>query len=187
MSMIDDVLSDLQTSIRKAQDALRRELAKLRTGRANLAVLDGVRVDYYGTPTPLNQLASLSTPEPRLILIKVWDKGAVKAVDSAIRSAGLGFNPATEGEIIRIPIPPLTEERRRDLVKVAKKAAEEAKVAIRAARRDANELLDQLVADGEAPEDDVTRAEKKVQERIDEGVKGVDDILAAKEKDILEV
>ena len=187
MSMIDDVLSELSGSIKKSQDALRRDLAKLRTGRANLSVLDGVRVDYYGTPTPLNQLASLSTPEPRLILIKVWDKGAVKSVDAAIRSAGLGFNPVTEGELIRIPIPALTEDRRKDLVKVAKKAGEDAKVAIRAARRDANDMLDQIVKDGEAPEDDVTRAEKKVQERIDEGVKAVDEIVATKEKDILEV
>jgi ribosome recycling factor len=187
MSLIDDVLSDLSGSIKKAQDALRRDLAKLRTGRANLSVLDGVRVDYYGTPTPLNQLASLSTPEPRLILIKVWDKGAVKAIDSAIRAAGLGFNPSSEGELIRIPIPPLTEDRRKDLVRVARKAGEDAKVAIRAARRDANEMLDALVRDGEAPEDDVARAEKKVQERIDEGVKGVEDIVGAKEKDILEV
>lgn len=187
MGMIDDVLTELSGSVKKSQDALRRELSKLRTGRANLSVLDNVRVDYYGTPTPLNQLASLSTPEARLILIKVWDKGAVKAVDQAIRGAGLGFNPVTEGELIRIPIPPLTEERRKDLVKVAKKAGEDAKVAIRAARRDANEMLEQILQDGEAPEDDVTRAEKKVQERIDEGVKGVDDIVATKEKDILEV
>lgn len=187
MSMIDDVLSDLAESVRKAHDALRRELSKLRTGRANLAVLDGVRADYYGTPTPLVQLATLSTPEPRLILIKVWDKGAVKAIDSAIRSAGLGLNPAVDGELIRIPIPALTEERRKDLVKVARKAGEDAKVSIRAARRDANELLDQLVADGEVPEDDVTRALKKVQTTIDDGVKAVDDIVTAKEKDILEV
>jgi ribosome recycling factor len=187
MSMIDDVVTDLAGSIRKAQDALRRELSKLRTGRANVAMLDGVRVDYYGTPTPLNQLSSISTPEPRLIMVKVWDKGAVKAVDTAIRAAGLGLNPVTEGELVRIPIPPLTEERRKDLVKVARKTAEEAKVAIRSARREANEMLDQLVADGDAPEDDVNRAGKKVQQMIDEGVKGVDDIVAAKEKDILEV
>src|SRR5688572_7921536 len=121
MGMIDDVFADLKKGIQKAHEALRRDLARLRTGRASVSLLDGVRVDYYGTPTPLSQMASLSTPDPRTITIKPWDKSVLSAIEKAIRSSDLGVNPLTDGEMVRIPIPALTEERRKDLVKIARK------------------------------------------------------------------
>ena len=185
--MIDDVLKELQTSIVKAHEALKRELSKLRTGRANAAMLDGVRIDYYGTPTPLNQMANVSVPEPRLIIVKPWDRSQVKIVDKAIRDAELGLNPQPDGDQIRIPIPALNEERRRELVKLSKKQGEECKVAIRAARHVALEFLTEADDSGDIPADDATRAKKKVEEIVAEGTKQVDNILAHKEKDIMEI
>ena len=185
--MIDDVLKDLQTSIAKAHEALKRELSKLRTGRANASMLDGVRVDYYGTPTPLNQMANISVPEPRLIIVKPWDRSQVKFVDKAIRDAELGLNPQPDGDQIRIPIPPLNEERRRDLVKMSKKQGEECKVAIRKARHDALDFLNEADESGDMAADDVDRGKKKVEEVVAEGTKQVDAILAHKEKDIMEI
>src|SRR5260370_29869079 len=139
--MVNEILKDLDAGIAKAMDSLKRELAKVRTGRANLALLDGVRVDYYGTQTPLNQVASLSTPDARLIAIKPWEKKLCPAIEEAIRRADLGVNPSSDGELVRVPIPALTEERRRDLTKVVKRMGEDGRVAIRNLRRDANELL----------------------------------------------
>ncbi len=185
--MIDEVYESLQDGIKKAQEALGRQLGKLRTGRASLALLDGIKVDYYGQPTPLNQMASLSVPEPRLIVIRPWDRNGVHAVERALLTSDLGLTPTTDGEFIRIPIPTLTEERRRDLVKLARTYAEDCKVAIRHARRDANDMLDAFRDDGEVPEDDAVRGKKRVQELTDEGIKKVDEILARKEKDIMEV
>lgn len=185
--MIDDVLKDLHTSIAKAHEALKRELAKLRTGRANASMLDGVRVDYYGTATPLNQMSNISVPEPRLIIVKPWDRSQVKVVDKAIRDAELGLNPQPDGDQIRIPIPPLNEERRRDLVKMAKKQGEECKVAIRKARHDALDFLTEADESGDMPADDVDRGKKKVEDVVAEGVKQTDAILAHKEKDIMEI
>jgi ribosome recycling factor len=185
--MIDDIAKDLQSSISKAHDALKRELAKLRTGRATTSMLDGVRVDYYGTPTPLAQMANVNVPEPRLLTVKPWDRSQVKAVEKAIREAGLGLNPQVDGELIRIPIPPLTEERRKDLVKVAKKNGEESKVAIRKARHDALDMLKAAEDDGEISADERDRAVKKVEEVVADGTKQVDSIIAHKEKDILEI
>ncbi len=185
--MIDDVLKDLHTSIGKAHEALKRDLAKLRTGRATSSMVDSVRVDYYGTPTPLSQMANVNVPEPRLLLVKPWDKSVVKAVEKAIREADLGLNPQAEGDIIRIPIPPLTEERRRDLVKTAKKVGEECKVAIRKCRHEALDMLTEFDNDGSMSADDVDRGKKKAEEIVSEGVKQVDTILANKEKDIMEV
>lgn len=185
--MIEDVLKDLHTSIGKAHEALKRDLAKLRTGRATSSMVDGVRVDYYGTPTPLSQMANVNVPEPRLLLVKPWDKSVIKAVEKAIREADLGLNPQAEGDIIRIPIPPLTEERRRDLVKTAKKVGEECKVAIRKCRHDALDMLTEFDNDGSMSSDDVDRGKKKAEEIVSEGVKQVDTILAHKEKDIMEV
>ena len=185
--MLEDVLKDLLASIGKAHDALKRELAKLRTGRANAAMLDSVRVDYYGTPTPLSQMSNISVPEPRLITVKPWDRSQVKAVEKAIRDAELGLNPQPDGEMIRIPVPALNEERRKELVKMAKKQGEVAKVAIREARRDALEFLTQADDDGEMQSDEVDRGKKKVEEVVAEGVKQVDTILAHKEKDIMEI
>jgi ribosome recycling factor len=185
--MLDDILNDLRTAIGKAHEALKRELSKVRTGRANSSMLDTVRVDYYGTSTPIGQMATIAVPEPRLITIKPWDKGVVKLVEKAIRDAELGFNPQVDGDLIRVPIPPLTEERRREMVKLAKKYGEECKVAIRKARHDALDLASAVEADGEASADEVDRAKKKVEDLVADGAKTVDQIVAHKEKDVLEI
>lgn len=187
MSMIDDIHQELRDLIAKAHEALKRELSKVRTGRANAAMLDPVRVEYYGTLTPLSQMATISTPEPRLITVKPWDKSAIKPVEKAIREAELGLNPQTDGDLIRVPIPTLTEERRKEMVKLAKKFAEEGKVSIRNARRDAMEMIASIVKDGECSEDEGDRAKKKAEEIVAEGVKQVDTLLSHKEKDILDV
>ncbi len=185
--MIDDVYSMMEDLISKAQISLKTALGRIRTGRANAALLDGVRVDYYGTVTPLSQMAAITTPEPRLIMVKPWDRTAVSSIEKAIQASDLGLNPSSDGEIIRIPVPPLTEERRKDLVKVAKKQGEECKVAIRNARRDSNEMLKELESKGDASKDDVAKALKKVQTMTDEGVQAVDKMVDAKEAEITEI
>ncbi len=185
--MLDDVQIELISSIAKAQEALRRELTKLRAGRASPALLDGIRVDYYGTMTPLTQMANVSVPEPRLLTVKPWDKGMIKATEKAIRESDLGLNPQSDGDLIRIPLPPLTEERRKEFVKIAKKYGEECKVSIRKGRHEAIDMLKQVDEDGEASTDDVDRAKKKVEDTVAEGIKQVDSMIAHKEKDILEV
>ena len=185
--MVNDIVTDVQKDMEKTLESLRRELGRLRTGRANLAILDGVKVEYYGTPTPLNQVASLHVPDARLIVIKPWEKSVVPAIEKAIQAADLGLNPTTDGEVVRLPIPPLTEERRRDLVKMAKKTGEEYKVQIRKIRRDANEMLKQFQKDKDISEDDMHRGLDKVQKVTDEHVKKVDDVMAEKEKEIMEV
>ncbi|MDC0747681.1 ribosome recycling factor [Polyangium mundeleinium] len=185
--MLEDVLNDLRTGIEKSIEALRRDLTRVRTGRAHAGMLDGVRVDYYGVPTPIQQMATVSVPEPRLITIKPWEKNQVKAVDKAIRESDLNLNPQVDADLIRIPIPALTEDRRKEMVKLTKKYGEEARVAIRKHRRDANELVDTLDKDGEVSGDDADRAKKKIEEVVAEGIKQVDGVIAHKEKDILEV
>ncbi|MFO0550288.1 MAG: ribosome recycling factor [Polyangiaceae bacterium] len=185
--MLDDVVKELRASSDKALEALRHSLAKVRTGRAHPSMLDGIRIDYYGTPTPLSQMASINVPEPRLITVKPWDKGQVKAVDKAIREGDLGLNPQVDGDLIRIPIPALTEERRKDLVKVLKKHGEECRVVIRKHRRDAMEMADQLQKDGDVSEDDADRGRKKIEDVVAELIKHVDTVIAAKEKDVMEV
>jgi ribosome recycling factor len=185
--MLDEVFKELRASIEKAIEALRRDLSKVRTGRAHAGMLDSLRVDYYGVPTPVNQMANVSVPEPRLILIKPWEKGQVKHIEKAIRESDLGINPVSDGELIRLPIPPLTEERRREMVKLTKKHGEECKVAVRKHRRDANEMIETLDKDGEVGGDEADRALKKVEEVVAEGIKQIDQVIAAKEKDILEV
>ena len=185
--MTDDVIKDLSVSITKAHEALKRDLSKLRTGRATSAMLDNIRVDYYGVPTPLNQMANVNVPEPRLLTVKPWDKSVMKSVEKAIRDADLGFNPQMDGDLIRIPIPPLNEERRKELVKIARKNGEECKVAIRKVRHDALDMLSEYEKDGELSADDVDRGKKKVEETVAEGVKQIEAILTHKEKDILEI
>ncbi|KYF64748.1 ribosome recycling factor [Sorangium cellulosum] len=185
--MLEDVIKELREGIDKAIEALRRDLAKVRTGRANAAMLDSLRVDYYGVPTPIVQMATVSVPEPRLITVKPWEKNQVKAVEKAIRESDLGLNPQTDADLIRLPIPPLTEERRRDMVKLTKKNGEECKVAIRKHRRDANEMIDALEKDGEVSGDEAERAKKKVEDVVAEGTRQVDAVIAHKEKDILDV
>jgi ribosome recycling factor len=185
--MLEDVIKELRAGIEKSIEALRRDLGRVRTGRANPGMLDSVRVDYYGVSTPIQQMATVSVPEPRLITVKPWEKGQAKAIDKAIRESDLGLNPQVDGELIRIPIPALTEERRKEMVKLTKKYGEEGKVAIRKHRRDAIEMLDTLDKDGEVSSDEADRSKKKVEELVAEGVKHVDSIIASKEKDILEV
>ena len=185
--MTDDVVKDLSVSITKAHEALKRDLSKLRTGRATSAMLDNIRVDYYGVPTPLNQMANVNVPEPRLLTVKPWDKSVMKSVEKAIRDADLGFNPQMDGDLIRIPIPALNEERRKELVKIARKNGEECKVAIRKVRHDALDMLSEYEKDGELSADDVDRGKKKVEETVAEGVKQIEAILTHKEKDILEI
>jgi ribosome recycling factor len=185
--MMDDVVKDLRASIEKAMEALKRDLSRVRTGRAHPSMLDAIRVDYYGTATPIAQMANVAVPEPRLLTVKPWEKSQVKAIDKAIRESDLGLNPQVDGDLLRIPIPALTEDRRKDLVKTVRKYAEECKVAIRKHRRDANEMVDQLDKDGEISQDDADRGKKKIEEVVAEGTKLVDTVIAAKEKDLLEV
>ena len=187
MSMIADIQKDLAGSLTKSHEALKRELSTLRAGRASASLLDGVKADYYGTPTPLAQMAHVNVPEPRLLTVKAWDKTQVKAVEKAIRESDLGLNPQVDGDLVRIPLPPLTEERRKEFVKIARKYGEECKVAIRKARHDALDLLSSIENDGEASADEVERAKKRAEDAIGESTKQVDAIVGAKEKDIMEV
>ena len=183
--MIQEVLEELQTSIGKCHEALRRDLSKLRTGRANAGLLELVRVDYYGQVTPIAQMATISVPEPRLLTVKPWEKSQVQAVEKAIRESDLGLNPQGDGDTIRVPVPPLSEERRRDLVKLAKKSGEECKVAIRHARHGALDMLNEMKTNGDASEDEIERAKKKVEEIVGQGVQNVDVLVQGKEKEIL--
>ncbi len=185
--MVNDVLKDLDGSIAKAFDVLARELGKVRTGRANVAILDGIRVDYYGTPTPLNQVASVAVSDPRLIVVKPWEKRLIPDIEKAIRNAGIGVNPTSDSDMVRLPIPALTQDRRRDLSKSVGKIGEEAKVAVRGCRRDARELLEQAGKDGEVPEDDVETGLKKIQAVIDKAIEKVDEIIGKKQAEIMEV
>ena len=185
--MLDDVLKELQSSVAKAHEALKRELTKLRAGRANTSLLDGIRVDYYGTATPLSQMANVNVPEPRLLTVKPWDKSMMKAVEKALRESDLGFNPQSDGDLIRIPLPPLTEERRKEFVKIARKYGEECKVSVRKARHEALDMLDEIDTAGDASADDVDRAKKKAEEIVSDANKQTDSFVSHKEKDILEV
>lgn len=185
--MIDEVLSELKQQTEKAKEALRRDLSKLRTGRAHAGMLDSIRVDYYGSITPLAQMATVSVPEPRLVTVKAWDKSQVQQIEKALRESDLGLNPQVDGELIRIPIPALSEERRKDLVKVAKKNGEECKVAIRKARHEALDVLNAIKSNGEASEDEVERGKKKAEEVVSESGHHVDQIIQQKEKEILTI
>lgn len=184
--MIESLYQETEESMQKAIDALKNEFKKVRTGRASLSILDDIRVDYYGTLTPLNQMASLSIPESRLITIQPWDVSVIKDVEKAILKSDLGLTPSNDGKVIRISIPPLTEERRKQLVKVIYKKSEEHKISIRNVRRDANDLLKNLKKDGEISEDDAFKAQDQVQKITDEHIKLIDDVCKDKEKEILE-
>jgi ribosome recycling factor len=187
MSVADDILKDLHDRIGKTIEDLRRELSNVRTGRANLHLLDGVRVDYYGTPTPLNQVATLSVPEARLIMVKPWEKSMIPPIEKAIRDANLGLNPQSDKDLVRVPIPPLTEERRREIVKQCKQKGEDHKIAVRNERRDAKELIEAAEKDGDIAADEAKKALDKMQKETDDGVKKVDEIVAAKEKEVMQV
>jgi ribosome recycling factor len=184
--MIESIYQETTESMGKSIDSLKNEFKKIRTGRASLSILDGIRVEYYGTPTPLNQMASLSIPESRLISIQPWDVSVIKDIEKAILKSDLGLTPSNDGKLIRISIPPLTEERRKELVKVIQKKSEEHRVAVRNIRRDSNELLKGLKKDGEISEDDGFRAQDQVQKITDKHIKLIDDVCKEKEKEILE-
>jgi ribosome recycling factor len=184
---MQSVISDGKKRMEGALSALEKEFAKLRTGRASASLVDGIEVDYYGTATPLNQLASVSVPDSRTLTIQPWDKGAFGSVEKAIQKSDLGLNPVNDGKIIRIGIPPLTEERRKELVKVAKKYTEDAKVAVRNVRRDMNESLKKMEKDKDITEDDLRKGQDDVQKLTDDFVKTADATLDAKEKEILEI
>jgi len=185
--MIEEVKEEAKEKMGKSISSLKSELKKIRTGRASLSLLDDIKVEYYGTMTPLNQLATLSVPESRLITIQPWDVSSVNSIEKAILKSNLGLTPSNDGKIIRIAIPPLTEERRKDIVKQVNKMCEDYRVAIRNIRRDANDMLKQLKKDGDASEDDVFKAQEDVQKLTDEHIKQVDDIYKEKEKEILEL
>jgi len=184
--MIASTYQETRERMVKTVAALKSEFKKVRTGRASLALLDGIRVDYYGTPTPLNQMASLAVPESRLITIQPWDVSAIKEIEKALLKSDLGLTPSNDGKLIRIAIPPLTEERRKELVKIVHKMSEEHKVAIRNIRRDANELLKGFKKDGDISEDEAFKAQDQVQKITDEHIKLIDEVFQAKEKEILE-
>jgi ribosome recycling factor len=183
----DTLLKDLRRRMDGAVEVLRKEFGGLRTGRASASLLEPVTVAAYGGTVPLNQLANVSVPEPRMITVQVWDRGMVKAVDKAIREAGLGLNPQTEGQVIRVPIPDLNEERRRELTRVTAKYAEQARVSVRNIRRDAVELLRRREKDAEISQDQQRKLQQDVQHLTDEYVKRIDEALAQKDREILQV
>lgn len=185
--MTDKILADTEDRMNKSLDTIKKGFASIRSGKATPALLDGVRVDYHGTVMPLNQLASVSVPEARLMVVQCWDKTAVGEVARAIQVADLGLNPQVDGNIIRLPIPPLNEERRRELVKQCKKGSEEGKVAVRNIRRDANETLKKAEKDRKISEDERKRAEEKVQELTNKFVAKIDRMMETKETEIMEV
>ena len=184
---IDSTLLDAEDRMEKALAELDRDFAKLRTGRASTALVDGIKADYYGTPTPISQMASVAVPDSRTLTIQPLDKGGIAAVEKAILKSDLGLTPVNDGKIIRIVIPPLTEERRKDLVKVARKYSEEAKVAVRNVRRDANDGLKKLEKDKEITEDELKKAVDDVQKLTDKFVGDVDKKCAGKEKEIMDI
>ncbi len=184
--MIESIYQETRENMGKSITALKNEFKKVRTGRASLSILDGIRIDYYGTMTPLNQMATLSVPESRLITIQPWDVSVIKEIEKAILKSDLGLTPSSDGKIIRISIPPLTEERRKELVKIVNKISEDHKIAVRNIRRDSNELLKGLKKDGDISEDDAFRAQEQVQKITDENINLIDDINKEKEKEILE-
>jgi len=182
-AMVKDTSARMERSI----EAFRKELGKVRTGRASFSLLDGVKVDYYGTPTPLQQVGTLSVPESRLITVTPWDTKMIGPIEKAIQGSGLGLNPSSDGKMVRIPIPPLTEERRKELAKMVRKMAEDARVAVRNVRREAIEKLKDREKKKEISEDVVKRGQERIQKETDAHVKKIDEILKSKEQEILEV
>ncbi len=185
--MINDITKDAEEGMTKAVESFKRDLTKIRTGRANTAMLDGIKVDYYGTPTPVNQVATVQVVDARLITVKPWEKNMIPVIDKAIRASDLGINPVADSELVRLPVPPLTQERRRDLAKSVGKQTEEARVAVRAARRDAMDMIKDAEKEKQISEDERKKGETKVQELTDKYIASVDDIAKAKEKEIMEL
>jgi ribosome recycling factor len=178
---------DVTGKMTRSIESFRKELGKVRTGRASFSLLDGIKVDYYGTPTPLQQVGTLSVPESRLITVTPWDTKMIGPIEKAIQAGGLGLNPSSDGKVVRIPIPPLTEERRRELVKLVKKMAEDARVSVRNIRREAIERVKEKEKKKEISEDEMKRGQERIQKETDAFIKKIDDILKVKEQEILEV
>jgi len=185
--MIDPILREAETKMSKSVDHFGAELTTIRTGRANPALIDKVMVPYYGTPTPLNQLAQISAPEPRLLVVQVYDKSQMGAVEKALRTSDQGFNPANDGQVIRVPIPPLTEERRREYVKLVRQKAEDARVAIRNVRREEVHRIEHMQKQGEVAEDDAKRATARLQKITESEIEQVDALAGRKEREVMEV
>jgi ribosome recycling factor len=185
--MKDAIFKELNENMEKAVQAMEKSFNKVRTGRASVSLLDGIKVDYYGTATPLSQVASLSVPESRLILISPWDVGAITAIERAIQKSDLGLMPANDGKLIRLPIPQLTEERRKDLVKVVRKSVEECRIKLRNARRDANEKFKTLKKNNDISEDEMFKQQDEVKKLMDKAMVKTDAILADKEKEIMQI
>jgi len=184
---MDALFKDTSGKMTRSIESFKKELGKIRTGRASFTLLDGVKVDYYGTLTPLQQVGTLSVPESRLITVTPWDTKMIGPIEKAIQSSGLGLNPASDGKVVRIPIPPLTEERRKELVKMVKKMTEDARVAVRNIRREAIEKLKEMEKKKEISEDDVKRGQEHVQKETDAFIRKIDEILKSKEQEIMEV
>ena len=187
MPEVNEILDSAKSKMDKARESLERNFANVRTGRANAMVLDRVKVDYYGSPTPVNQLAAVKTPEAHLLVIEPWDKSILKDIERAINESDLGVTPNSDGSVIRLPFPALTEERRRELVKQCKTFAEEARVSVRNARRDANNAVARMAKDEGLPEDEVHRVENKTQKLTDENIAKIDEMLKKKEDEVMEV
>lgn len=187
MADVDEILLKVEERMDRSLSALHDNFASVRTGRANAMVLDRITVDYYGTPTPVNQMAGIKSPDAHLLVIEPWDKGALKAIEKAIQESDLGVSPSNDGAVIRLPFPSLTEERRRELVKQCKGYAEEARVAVRNARRDANSELAKAQKGGELTEDDVHSGEASVQKLTDSYIAKVDDLFKKKEEEVMEI
>jgi ribosome recycling factor len=185
--MIGTVKQKLIEKMDAALEHLKRELAGMRTGRASLALLDNIKVDYYGTPTPLRQVANLAVPEARLMTIQPWEASLIHEIEKAILASGLGLNPSNDGKTIRIPVPPLTEERRKELIKVCKKHGEDTKVHVRGVRRDANEEVKRLQKESKITEDDLRKSEAEIQKLTDQYIQKIDQTLKKKEDEILEI
>ncbi len=181
------IYKDAEERMKKSVEAVRAELAKIRTGKATAELLDGIKVEYYGTQVPINQVANITVPEPRLLSVQPWDKNMIGPIEKAIRSSDLGLNPTNDGRVIRIPIPPLTEERRKDLVRLVHKLAEEGRVAIRNIRRDANDKIKKLEKNHEISEDEAHRQLDDIQKLTDSYIEKIDELLKIKEKEIMEV
>jgi ribosome recycling factor len=178
---------DVTGKMTRSIESFRKELGKVRTGRASFSLLDGIKVDYYGTPTPLQQVGTLSVPESRLITVTPWDAKMIGPIEKAIQAGGLGLNPSSDGKVVRIPIPPLTEERRKELVKLVKKMGEDARVSVRSIRREAIERIKEKEKKKEISEDEMKRGQERIQKETDAFIKKIDDILKVKEQEILEV
>ncbi|MBE9567641.1 MAG: ribosome recycling factor [Proteobacteria bacterium] len=185
--MINEILADAETRMGKSVDSLRSELTKIRTGRAHPSLLDQISVDYYGTETPINQVANVTVEDSRTLAVAPWEKPMIAVVEKAIINSGLGLNPSTAGNLIRIPMPPLTEERRRELVKVVKNEGENAKIAVRNIRRDANNDFKELLKEKEVSEDESRGAEDSVQKLTDKFVRSIDEVITVKEKELMEI